>query len=289
MDCQDARAQFPDRLTGARNPATGRAPEPVLGPWSGPTSGPASEAASEQASEPASEQALRAHLESCPACARELADLASTWDLLDEIPAATPDAAAMRVRFDELVERHAPRRRWWMTPGLQAAAAVVLLGIGTAIGMTIGRAAPAPAAVDGSVAELRDELRSMRQMVTLALLQQQSASERLKGVTWTASLEEPGAEVVTALVDAVQHDPNVNVRLASIDALKRFAERDAVRSAVIGALDSQTSPLVQIALIDFMVETNERRAVGALERLSMDADINRTVRERASWGLQQIG
>ena len=35
----------------------------------------------------------------------------------------------------------------------------------------------------------------MRQMVTLSLLQQQSASDRLKGVTFTNSIERPGGEI----------------------------------------------------------------------------------------------
>ena len=90
--------------------------------------------------------------------------------------------------------------------------------------------------------------RDLRQMVSLSLLQQQSASERLKGVAWAAQLESGDGSVVTALLDALSNDPNVNVRLASVDALKRFATQDAVRRGAVTALERQTSPLVQIAL-----------------------------------------
>jgi len=126
-------------------------------------------------------------------------------------------------------------------------------------------------------------------MVSLSLMQQQSASERLKGVTWTGQLDRPSSEVVTALLDALMHDPNVNVRLATIDALERFASQDEVRRGAILAVQQQRSPLVQIALIDFMVKTNERESVAALRRLAMDPQVNDAVRARAEWGLQQLG
>ena len=136
---------------------------------------------------------------------------------------------------------------------------------------------------------LRDELREMRQMVTLSLLQQQSASERLKGVSFTNQIDQPDSQITVALLDTLMHDPNVNVRLATIDALKPLSTRDVVRRGVIDALPRQTSPLVQIALIDFIVEKNGREAVDTLRRLSMDDMLDAAVRARAQQGLQQIG
>src|SRR5262245_45848096 len=48
----------------------------------------------------------------------------------------------------------------------------------------------------------------MRAMVTLSLLQQPSASEHLKGVSWTGSLEHPDSEVLQTLLETLVHDPN---------------------------------------------------------------------------------
>src|SRR4030095_10086933 len=94
------------------------------------------------------------------------------------------------------------------------------------------------------IGAMRSEIRELREMVSLSLMQQQSASDRLKGVTWTGQLDRPSGEVVSALLDALMHDPNVNVRLATIDALERFASRDDVRRAAIEAVNRQMSPLV---------------------------------------------
>ena len=176
------------------------------------------------------------------------------------------------------------RRRRTVHPFLQACAAVLLV----VAGIQVGRQLSAAPNTTTDVTALREEVRDLRQMVTLSLMQQQSASERLKGVSWSGQLDRPGNEVVSALIDTLMHDANVNVRLASIDALKRFAEREAVRSATIHALDTQTSPLVQMALIDFVVETQEREALESLRRLAGNPQINEVVRARATWGIDHL-
>jgi HEAT repeat protein len=129
----------------------------------------------------------------------------------------------------------------------------------------------------------------MRERVTLSLLHQQSASERLKGVAWSNQIDQPGDRLTAALLDALMHDPNVNVRIATVDALQRFADREAVRRGALEALAEQTSPIVQIALIDFVVEVNGPEAAETLRRLSMDPTVNEAVQARAAEGLAQLG
>jgi hypothetical protein len=138
------------------------------------------------------------------------------------------------------------------------------------------------------LAELRRELRDMRQMLMLSLMQQQSATERLRGVSGSVQIDEPGAEIVRALLETLRHDPNVNVRLACVDALRRFSEQDVVRRGTVEALAESSYPLVQIALIDFVVETKDKDAIDALRRLSEDSMVDEAVRGRAAWGVDQL-
>jgi len=260
---------------------------------------------------------FEAHLASCPVCRAEVESLSQTWDRLADIPAIRPDSAAMRARLNALltdttreasrIDASAQIQSGKATEGprialpgsresisswlqrhisprflLQGCAAVLLLVIGIQLGWQIRPPG------SREVRELSQQVRDLRQMVTLSLMQQQSASERLEGVSWSNQLDRPGSEVVAALIDTLMHDANVNVRLASIDALKRFAERDVVRSAAVRALDTQSSPLVQMALIDFVVETQDRGALDTLKRLSHDNTVNASVRTRAAWGVDHM-
>jgi hypothetical protein len=265
--------------------------------------------------------ALEGHAATCATCREELDVASKTWQMLGEIPAAQPDSRAMRARFDAMLASApaagpaqaagvaqaaeaastastapaAPgtlarlnewiRRHTQMQPLLQGCAALLVL----LIGIQVGRGIKPPPVSSPEVSQLSREVRDLRQMVTLSLLQQQSASERLKGVSWSSQLDRPGDEVVNALIDTLMHDPNVNVRLASIDALKRFSERNEVKRAAVDGLDTQKSPLVQMALIDFVVETQDHDALSALRKLSSDTNVNDSVRARAAWGISHLG
>jgi len=227
--------------------------------------------------------------------------LDATWRLLGAIEAPEPDSDRMRARLDAVIDAieqsptvMRPRmRRPYVLQGL-AAAALLLIGIAIGRFGAPDKARPPQAgfaATDSAsdIAAMRSEMHDLREMVSLSLMQQQSASERLKGVSWIGQIDRPSNELAAALLDTLMHDPNVNVRLATVDALERFASEESVRRAAVAAMDRQTSPFVQIALIDFMVKVKDRESVATLRRLSQDPAVNDAVRMRAVSALQQLG
>jgi hypothetical protein len=240
----------------------------------------------------------------CAACREEIAGLDDTWTMLGRVPSEPIDSAALRARFDAALDgyRHGRGERqpalvrdlvaaWWrqrVTRQVFAAAAMLMIGVAIGRQLVPSAASPAASTPEAQLAALRREVGDMREMVSLSLMQHQSATDRLQGVAWTGRIDRPGHEVVTALLDTLLHDPNVNVRLASIDALKRFADSDAVRRKTLQALPEETSPLVQIALIDFAVENVGTDSAGTLRKLSEDAVTDVAVRAHAAKRLDQM-
>jgi hypothetical protein len=234
---------------------------------------------------PAREKFLM-HLESCAACRSEVGELSALWRGLEFLPSAQPSPSAT-ARFHEMLEayqvglKHQPKLRptyhWW-----QLAAACGLLALGAAVGrLTVPSRNP-------EVAQLRGEVESMRQLVTLSLLQQQSAGARLRGVTYSYQMERPDAQVEEALLYAVNHDPNVNVRLSAVDALQKYARNPQIGKSLVDAIPAQDSPLVQIALIDLLVDAKDGAVIPALRTLEK-APVDDAVRQRAAWGLTKLG
>jgi hypothetical protein len=240
------------------------------------------------------------HLEQCPRCQAEVEELGALWRSLEFVPSAQP-GIAMRGRFNEMLEAYRfgqaeaqkeashknvrqmpqPRFAWW-----QLAAACGLLALGAAAGrITLVPQHPGPTP---EVAQLRGEVESMRQLVTLSLLQQQSAGQRLRGVTYSYRMDRADPEVEKALLFAVSHDANVNVRLSAVDALQKYARSPQVSKALVDAIAPQDSPLVQIALIDLLVDAKEGSVIPELRKLEK-AEVNESVRQRATWGLQKLG
>src|SRR5207248_344529 len=124
--------------------------------------------------------------------------------------------------------------------------------------------------------------------VALSMLQQQSPTARMRGVTYTEQMSQPDREVAEALMFAVKNDSNVNVRLSAVDALQKFAADPRVAPAMIEAIPGQESPLVQIALIDMLVQLNARSTAPDLMRLSKNPQLDEMVRQRAAWALQKL-
>jgi len=244
---------------------------------------------------------VQQHLISCAACRAEAEGLKAIWTRLGSIPGEQP-GPNMRARFEVMLEayRHgldnAPSSNWWRNanewmarwwpaqPVLQFGLAAALLVAGVAVGRQYQQ--PAPLQPDGEMVQLRSEVREMRNLVAISLMQQQSASERLKGVNY--QIAQPNSDFLNTLLDTLMHDANVNVRLAAVDALRKFGESQTVRQGILKAITRQESPLVQIELITLMVELQERAGVATLREISANQTLDEEVRKRAQWGIEQL-
>ena len=228
------------------------------------------------------DDALQEHLDGCAVCAAEFSRIQVSWRQMDSWGDVEP-APYVRARFHEMLDayEHGARERktrsawsWWPSnPAWQLgiAAACLFAGFFGGRGFTMH---------NSDVAELRKEMTGMRQLVTLSLLQQQSATERLRGVTWAYQTESSDMEVLGALLRTINTDTNVNVRLAAIDAVRNFANSPVARRGLVQALPKQTSPLAQIALVDTLVDLKQADAKPQIETLLGSADLDPTVRER---------
>ncbi len=251
---------------------------------------------------------LEMHLASCIQCRSENERLSAIWRGLGQIPAYDPDPG-LRARFYEKLEAYqqgfvesglaAPKQpvvsvfwrafwrpfwQWWTArPALQFALSLATLVLGFLAGFSLQHRQE-----DSQLGQLHNEVTSMRQMVALSLMQQQSASDRLKGVNWAYRVERPDTEVLAALLYTVNHDPNINVRLAAVDALHTFNNSPVATRGLVQAIPKQDSPMVQIALIDQLTDMRDRGAVPALEALVNDKNANAEVRQRAQWALGRL-
>ena len=257
--------------------------------------------------------AVRAHLKTCLECQRQWADLQQTLLTLDKLPAPEPsprlranfyamldeaqaeaDApspfALARSRVDAFFAALLPSR-----PALQFALTLAVLLAGVWLG---ARLIPAPApevrvvtqtdpATQQELAALRERVESMDHIVTTRLLTQ-PATQRLQGVI--AALNETGNDdrTLATLLNTLAFDPSVNVRLTALEALYAHVDREPVRAGIITALPREPSPLVQVAMIDFIVASRDAKATDALGNLAQNTAIDAVVREAARRGLAML-
>lgn len=167
----------------------------------------------------------------------------------------------------------------------RVAAAVALLIVGGGIGFWISKEQRQA----DELAAVRKEMERTKQMMMAMLENQQSASQRVLGATVAFNdIEKADDEIVNALIQAMNEDPNTNVRIAALEALGKFHRQPHVRKALIASLSTQKDPLVQIALIRLMVEMKEKNITRELERISNDEDALPAVKDEAQAGILKL-
>jgi len=248
----------------------------------------------------AARELLVEHLEGCAGCRAEVAELNAVWRGMDNLKSEPDDApqAAAKARFQEVLAAYqagmaaaqgpaqARMVRFPSRPAWQAAIAAGLL----AVGIFAGRALAPTSGAGGNneMAQLRGQVEGLRQMVALSMLQGQSPSARMRGVSYSEQITQPDRQVLDALLQAVNHDSNVNVRLSAVDALQKFSADPDLTRAMAEAIPAQDTPLVQIALIDMLVQLNARAAAGDLAKFARDVRFDEMVRQRAAWAVHKM-
>ncbi|NOR12936.1 MAG: hypothetical protein GQ545_06750 [Candidatus Aminicenantes bacterium] len=270
MTCQNIKELFPEFLTGELDRET--------------------------------QERVQSHLASCDSCREELENLSAIWTKLGVIPEEQP-SDEVRTRFYTMLEAYKqgmtqerqPSRLkkmfndvfehvWPKRPAFQFSMAVVFLAVGVAAGIFLSSQGQ-----NGTqLAKLQNEVQDMQQALAISLLDRPSASERLQGVSISSHMNNPNSKTLEALLYTLDNDKNVNVRLAAVDALYLFYDYPGVKEGLLGSLEKQPSPLVQVALIDLIVNMRERQAVDALRLLLEDEMLNPDVKKYAERGLQQL-
>jgi len=269
---------------------------------------------------------LKTHLDQCADCRQEFAANLEVWELMGRLPVPEPSGDmqatfnVMLNRFKESVGGQAGGRwaggRWaglggfWqlfrLQPWLATAFSLLLIAGGIGLGYAIRR----PMAVSGPVtaatatsaasdaaqpasdrqqlAALSTQVHEMREMMMLSLLQNPSASERMRGVSYTSDIKNVNAGMADALLTTLNNDPNVNVRLTTLEALTHFANDPRVREGLVQSILQQDSPLVQSALADVMLKLQEKRAVKSFKKLLKQKDLNGMVKTKIEQTISRL-
>jgi len=239
---------------------------------------------------PADRESLQQHLNSCESCREELAFMQAMWTDMGAIETPEP-SAHMEVKFAAMLDTFKAQEadkaglkqwfaklwewqpRWPMAYNL----AVILVCLtGGYLFLNKGQSGEQKDQLKDLTAQVHD----LKQTMMLALLENPSASERMKGVSYTSEIKHADGQVIEALLSTLNNDPNVNVRLSTLDALTQLADHPEVREGLIKSITGQESPLMQSAIADVMLKLQEKKSVGSLKQLLKQKNLDNGVRTK---------
>jgi HEAT repeat protein len=170
---------------------------------------------------------------------------------------------------------------------LRIAACLVLVAIG-AFG-AIQWKSPRQQMAIAEVNELKTEVQQIKETMLLNLLSEESASDRIRAVSYAEELTNPDPKIIQALLTTMNSDDNVNVRMAAINSLAKFTGTNpTLVDSLIASLRSQKEPLVQIVLITVLTDKKETRAIQPLREIISDRETLLPVKQLAEQGLKKV-
>lgn len=200
----------------------------------------------------------------------ELGEVSSLYDKLFLNTAIEP-SSRLSSGFYSLLADHKKTPSWidrfndlWVSKPFVRWAYSFALG---AFGLVIGLFLRFDSSQNEEIIQLSSEVQEMKEMMMLSMLEGESISDRLKAVSLTNELPDASHKITDALLQTLNNDENVNVRLGALEALLPYSDDSNVRMGLIAAIAQQDSPLVQMSLAETMLALQEKRSVTAFKEL----------------------
>jgi hypothetical protein len=227
---------------------------------------------------PAEERELEALIEAGAVEPEDLGELGTFSAQVMHMPTPEPTAALSNRFYTMLAQEKksakAPGFSWWAsfawlerTPKYAFAAIALLAGFGIGYWVRPGNTIETSPA---DMQRLAQEVTDLKEMMALSLLEKESATDRLKAVSLTQEMDQASQKVTQALIETLNNDSNVNVRLAALEALAPYAQAPHVREALVRSIARQDSPLVQVSLAELMAGLQVKASVKELQKILKD-------------------
>jgi len=251
---------------------------------------------------PVERETLEQHLNGCAACREELASMQQLWAMMDEVEVPEPSAhmqTDFRAILNDFKVAEANKKgssagikqqlgwllQWRQKWPLAYTFAIVLVSFGCGY---LFFNLKGGSKQDKQMADLTTQVHELKQTMALALLENPSASERIRGVSYTTEIKHADKEVIDALLATLNNDPNVNVRLSTLDALTHLAGHPEVRQGLVQSITLQESPLMQSAIADVMLKLQEKSLVKSFKELLKQKDLDHNVRDKIKETITQL-
>lgn len=245
-------------------------------------------------------EAVKMHLSACTECTKTLQAFQELSVAMQECKQEMPPAG-FKERFQYNLQQESAKEQMFEKQKRPAAkmfsmsrfpyniAASILLFIG---GLTIGyllkNSNGSGHGKQTEIAELRTEVKEMKKAVMFALLNNESASERIKAVGYVEEIKQPDLNMINALLQTINNDENVNVRLAALYSVAKFSNIDVVSDSLLASLPKQKDPIIQIVMINLLANKKADGAKKTLQNIINDKNAIEPVKEAAEKGMQML-
>lgn len=242
---------------------------------------------------------IEIHLETCERCFDKLRDTRDMLKLISKDEMEKPDDS-LKINFYHMLHSEIlksedrksasfsiPSTPWYSQSKYRVAAGIALLVFGAFIGMFVNTLSTRSVA-SNEVKQLQTEVIDLKKNVMFTMLKDESSSGRIQALSYAEELDNVDENVINVLVETLNNDKNVSVRMAAAYALSKFAYQKAVSDSLVKSLSLQTEPILQITLINILAERKEKSALETVQKIIANKSTLKEVRSVAENSLRVL-
>ncbi|MEM9822998.1 MAG: zf-HC2 domain-containing protein [Bacteroidota bacterium] len=240
-----------------------------------------------------SKRMVQGHVATCEECSRELAAFEALFKDLHQFTFELPDKD-LKMGFEQMLEREQAALDKFQSSIAKSkpSALLVVWRIAAVFALMIASyclgSFNSHRAAQADIVHLAKENAQLQKVSTLSLLNNESATKRLQAVSDVEKMDQPDTDVLHLLIAKMNHDQHVNVRLASANALVRFADQMIVRRAFLETLGKEQNTHMQIELIQILVTIEEKASIPIIKKVLTDEEMPDYIKEQIHLELEQI-
>lgn len=242
---------------------------------------------------------IEKHLEWCERCLDEIRRSQEILKMISDEKMKNPDDS-MRINFYHMLHSEIKKNEsgdlsyskvkspaWFAFSGYRIAAGFAILICGTFLGIFI-HSGILSSKYEVKIDQLRSEVNALKKDALFTMLNTGSSSNRIQAVNYADEIDNPDANVIEALVSTLNHDKNVNVRMAAAYALSKFAGQPQVCDSLVNSLSLQDDPILQVTLINILVERKEKKAIKPIQQIIDNGNTLTEVKAVAENGMKVL-
>jgi uncharacterized membrane-anchored protein YhcB (DUF1043 family) len=244
-------------------------------------------------------QEIEKHLETCEKCLDDLMATQQVFKLMSDGEMVKPDES-LRINFYHMLHKQIKKEEdnkrtvksgyqvsWYNRASYRIAAAIALLICGTFIG-ALFHAGINSSYASNEIKQLQSEVAALRKATMFTMLKDESSSDRIQAVGYAEQIDNPDENVIAVLVNTLNNDKNVNVRMAAAYALSKFSANRSASDSLVKSLSLQTDPILQITLINILSEKREKSAFRPVQEIIANKNTIKEVRAVAENSLRTL-
>jgi hypothetical protein len=176
--------------------------------------------------------------------------------------------------FDQKIKQKIKEERkqlFLLQPWMLKVAAVLILAAGFGLGYMTKDIKD-----DNALQAAAEKVQALHAM---NLLEQESAHERLQGLSIARNLTKPDEQLINRLLETLNHDDNTNIRLSAVQTLSSYTNQQDIRKLLIRSIAQQYSALIQLTILESIPSTADSETKKQLQAVLQQPDISPEVKQ----------